>query len=53
MKPTIFPVLRYKDAPAAIEWLCRTFLFEKQVVFPAPDGTVAHAEQVDGGWLLR
>jgi len=44
MKPTIFPVLRYKDAPAAIEWLCRAFLFEKQVVFPAPDGTIAHAE---------
>jgi uncharacterized glyoxalase superfamily protein PhnB len=50
MKPTVFPVLRYKDAPAAIEWLCRTFLFEKQVVFPAPDGTVAHAElRRDGG----
>lgn len=50
MKPTIFPVLRYKDAPAAIDWLCRAFLFEKQVVFPAPDGTVAHAElRRDGG----
>jgi uncharacterized glyoxalase superfamily protein PhnB len=50
MKSTIFPVLRYKDAPAAIEWLCRTFFFEKQVVFPAPDGTVAHAElRRDGG----
>ena len=50
MKPSIFPVLRYKDAPAAIDWLCRAFLFEKQVVFPAPDGTVAHAElRRDGG----
>lgn len=50
MKPTIFPVLRYKDAPAAIEWLCGALLFEKQVVFPAPDGTIAHAElRRDGG----
>ena len=23
MKPNIFPALRYKDAPAAVEWLCR------------------------------
>lgn len=50
MKPTIFPVLRYTDAPAAIDWLCRAFLFEKQVMFPAPDGTVVHAElRRDGG----
>ncbi len=34
MKPTIFPFLRYTDAPAAIEWLGRAFLFEKQVAFP-------------------
>jgi uncharacterized glyoxalase superfamily protein PhnB len=44
MKPTIFPFLRYTDAPAAIEWLGRAFLFQKQVAFPGPDGTIAHAE---------
>ena len=50
MKPTIFPALRYKDAPAALEWLCRAFLFEKQAVFPAADGTIVHAElRRDGG----
>lgn len=52
MKPTIFPVLRYKDAPAAIDWLCRAFLFEKQVVFPAPDGTIAHAELRRAGGVI-
>ncbi|MGH9198706.1 MAG: VOC family protein, partial [Acidimicrobiia bacterium] len=26
--------LRYRDAPKAIEWLCRTFGFEKQLVVP-------------------
>jgi uncharacterized glyoxalase superfamily protein PhnB len=44
MKPTIFPFLRYSDAPAAIDWLGRAFLFEKQVAYPAPDGGIVHAE---------
>jgi uncharacterized glyoxalase superfamily protein PhnB len=52
MKPTIFPVLRYTDAPAAIEWLCRAFQFEKQVVFPGSDGTVAHAELRRNGGVI-
>ena len=38
------PCLRYEDAPAAIEWLVRAFGFEKQMVVPGPDGTVAHAQ---------
>ena len=42
--PNIFPVLRYKDAPAAIAWLGRAFGFEKQVAFANADGTIAHAE---------
>jgi uncharacterized glyoxalase superfamily protein PhnB len=37
-RATIIPVLRYRDAPAAIEWLCRTFGFEKQLVVPNEDG---------------
>jgi uncharacterized glyoxalase superfamily protein PhnB len=43
-RPNIFPAMRYKDAPAAIEWLCRAFGFEKHFVVPNPDGTIAHAE---------
>jgi uncharacterized glyoxalase superfamily protein PhnB len=43
-KPTIYPFLRYTDAPAAMEWLGRAFLFEKQVSFPGADGTIVHAE---------
>jgi uncharacterized glyoxalase superfamily protein PhnB len=43
-KPIIFPVLSYKDAPAAIEWLGRAFAFEKQVAYPGPDGSIVHAE---------
>jgi len=44
MKPTIFPFLRYQDAEAAMNWLGRAFLFEKQVAFPGADGAIVHAE---------
>jgi uncharacterized glyoxalase superfamily protein PhnB len=43
--PNVFPFLRYKDAPAAIEWLGRAFGFEKQMVVPGEEpGTIAHAQ---------
>ncbi|MGH8489871.1 MAG: VOC family protein, partial [Gammaproteobacteria bacterium] len=28
-KATVIPCLRYRNAPAAIEWLCAAFGFEK------------------------
>ena len=40
----IIPALRYVDAPAAIEWLCAAFGFEKHLVVPAEDGGIAHAQ---------
>ena len=43
-KATIIPCLRYRDAPAAIEWLCAHFGFEKHLVVPNDDGTIAHAQ---------
>jgi uncharacterized glyoxalase superfamily protein PhnB len=43
-RPNIFPVIRYKDGPAAIEWLGRAFGFAKHFVAPDADGTIAHAE---------
>jgi uncharacterized glyoxalase superfamily protein PhnB len=42
--PRIIPALRYRDAPKAIEWLCQAFGFEKHLVVPGKDGSVAHAE---------
>jgi uncharacterized glyoxalase superfamily protein PhnB len=42
--PNIFPVLRYEDAPAAIDWLVRAFGFTRRELFPDADGGVAHAE---------
>jgi uncharacterized glyoxalase superfamily protein PhnB len=36
--------LRYRDAPAAIEWLSKAFGFEAALVVDSPGGDVAHAE---------
>ena len=40
----LFPFLRYRDAPAAIDWLVKAFGFEEQMVVPGENGTVAHAQ---------
>lgn len=42
--PNIFPALKYKDGPAAVDWLSRVFGFEQQTVLTGPGGTLIHAE---------
>jgi uncharacterized glyoxalase superfamily protein PhnB len=49
---TIIPTMRYHDAPAAIEWLCRAFGFEKQLVVPGEEGTIAHAQLRFGNGMI-
>src|SRR5579864_6571876 len=44
----VFPSLRYRDAPAAIEWLERAFGFQRRVVYQGEDGRVEHAEVAHG-----
>jgi uncharacterized glyoxalase superfamily protein PhnB len=51
-KATVIPCLRYRNAPAAIEWLCATFGFEKQAVYPNPDGTIADAQLTFGNGMI-
>jgi uncharacterized glyoxalase superfamily protein PhnB len=51
-KATVIPCLRYRDAAAAIEWLCRAFGFEKQLVVPNKDGTIAHAQLSFGNGMI-
>jgi uncharacterized glyoxalase superfamily protein PhnB len=51
-KATVIPCLRYRDAPAAIEWLCAAFGFNKQAVYPNPDGTIAHAQLTFGNGMI-
>jgi uncharacterized glyoxalase superfamily protein PhnB len=49
---TVVPCLRYRNAPAAIDWLCGTFGFERQLVVPNADGTIAHAQLRLGGGMI-
>jgi uncharacterized glyoxalase superfamily protein PhnB len=46
-RPTVYPALRYRDAPAAIRLLTVAFGFRQVEVVPNADGTIAHAEL---GW---
>ena len=49
---TIMPAMRYADAPAAIDWLCRTFGFEKYVIYTGENGLIAHAELAFGNGMI-
>ena len=48
----MIPGLRYRDALAMIEWLCRAFGFEKQVVFATSDGVVMHSQLTFGNGMI-
>ena len=48
---TIIPCLRYRDAPAAIEWLCAAFGFVKHAVYANGD-TVHHAQLTFGNGMV-
>lgn len=52
MNSAIIPVLRYRDVPSAIEWLCGTFGFQRHLVVPNADGTVAHAQLSFGSGMI-
>jgi uncharacterized glyoxalase superfamily protein PhnB len=49
---TVIPTLRYRDAAAMIEWLCKAFGFEKHLVVPGEGGTIAHAQLVFGNGMI-
>jgi uncharacterized glyoxalase superfamily protein PhnB len=49
---TIMPALRYRDAPAAIDWLCRVLGFARHAVYANPDGTIGHAELTLGAGMI-
>jgi uncharacterized glyoxalase superfamily protein PhnB len=40
----VMPCLTYRNAPAAIEFLCNAFGFSKKMVVEGESGTIAHAE---------
>jgi uncharacterized glyoxalase superfamily protein PhnB len=47
-QPNIFPVLRYQDGPAAIQFLTSAFGFVTKSDHRLPDGAVAHASLAFG-----
>jgi uncharacterized glyoxalase superfamily protein PhnB len=50
---TIMPAFRYRDAYAAIDWLCKVLGFERHVVYEGEAGTVGHAElKLNGGMIM-
>ena len=51
-RATVIPCLRYRDAPAAIDWLCSTFGFERLAVYANPDGSIAHAQLGFGNGMV-
>lgn len=48
----IIPTMRYKDAPAAIDWLCKAFGFEKHLVVPGENESIAHAQLILGNAMI-
>ncbi|HZV64919.1 MAG TPA: VOC family protein [Telluria sp.] len=49
---TVTPCLRYRDAPAAIDWLCAVFGFERHLVVPGDDGSIRHAQLSFGNGMI-
>ena len=48
----VIPALQYRDAQAAIDFLCKAFGFEKNAVYEEPDGSIAHAQLVLGNGMI-
>jgi len=48
----IIPGMRYHDAPAAIAWLCNAFGFQRHLVVPGENGTIAHAQLTLGNGMI-
>jgi uncharacterized glyoxalase superfamily protein PhnB len=51
--PAVTQILRYRDAPGAIEFLERAFGFRPVMIHPGEGGAIAHAELVlDNGMVM-
>lgn len=52
MPSTIIPALMYRDAPAAIEWLCEVFGFRRHLVVPGKGESILHAQLTLGDGMV-
>ena len=48
----VMPTMRYRDAPVAIDWLCRVLGFSRHLVVPGGDGAIAHAQLTLGDGMI-
>jgi uncharacterized glyoxalase superfamily protein PhnB len=51
-RSTVITALRYRNAPAAIDWLCQVFGFERHAVYETAPGVIGHAELTLGGGMI-
>jgi uncharacterized glyoxalase superfamily protein PhnB len=51
-KSSVTVGMNYRNAPAAIEWLCDVFGFKKHAIYFGPNNTVMHAELTLGGGMI-
>ena len=51
-KSPVIPTARYRDAPAAIDWLCAVLGFSRHLVVAGEEGAVAHAQLVLGDGMI-
>jgi uncharacterized glyoxalase superfamily protein PhnB len=51
-RSTVIPALRYRDAPAAIEWLCSVLGFTRHAVYEGAGGVINHAELALGRGMI-
>ena len=49
---TIIPTMRYRDASAAIDWLCEAFGFSRHLIVEDGDGGIAHAQLTFGNGMI-
>jgi uncharacterized glyoxalase superfamily protein PhnB len=51
-RSSVIPCMRYRDARAAIDWLCTAFGFERHAVYADDTDGIAHAELVLGNGMV-
>jgi len=52
IRSSVIPAFRYRDAPAAIEWLCSVLGFTRHAVYEGANGEINHAELALGGGMI-
>ena len=49
---TVMTTIRYRNAPAMIDWFVEVLGFERHAVYEGPGGSIAHAELTLGGGMI-